>query len=348
MDKSLVTIAVDAMGGDHGVGVTVPAGIRTLQKNKSLRLILVGDQQRIKDELVKSTSDAALLARVEIKNATEVVGMDEKPSLALRNKKDSSMRVAIDLVKEGAAQACVSAGNTGALMAISRFVLKTNPHIDRPAIVFNIPTMTGHCHLLDLGANVDCDANHLYQFALMGSILSQSVDGIVSPRVGLLNIGTEEIKGNEVIKEAAELLRQNPRINYVGFVEADGIFKGEADVVACDGFAGNVALKSCEGTARMMAGFIKEELSRSIFTKIAGLVTLPIWKALKKRMDPGEYNGGTMIGLRGVVIKSHGSADEASFETALRLAAIEVEKNIPQLIDHWFVANESPPVHKLN
>jgi glycerol-3-phosphate acyltransferase PlsX len=340
MSDSWVTVAVDAMGGDHGVVVTVPASIRTLQENRNLKLILVGDRDCINAELGKCSRDAELLSRLDIKHATEVVGMDEKPSVAMRTKKDSSMRVAIDLVKADIADACVSAGNTGALMAIGRFVLKTHPKIDRPAIVFNIPTMKGHCHLLDLGANVDCEAHQLYQFALMGSILSQAVDGIASPRVGLLNIGTEEIKGNEVIKEAADLLRANPHINYIGFVEADGIFKGEADVVACDGFAGNVALKSCEGTARMFAHFIKEELSRNLYTKMSALLTLPVWKSLKKKMDPGEYNGGTMIGLRGVVIKSHGSADQAGFETALRLAAIEVEKNIPHLIDQWFTENE--------
>ena len=262
--------------------------------------------------------------------------MDEKPSVAMRNKKDSSMRVSINLVKEKVADASVSAGNTGALMAISRFVLKTPVGIDRPAIVFNIPSMTGHCHLLDLGANVDCSAEQLYQFGLMGSILSKAVDGISAPRVGLLNIGTEEIKGGDVIKGAADLLRADPQINYIGFVEADGIFEGEADVVACDGFAGNVALKACEGTARMFAQFIREGINQNLLTKLSGLTFLPVLSGLKKKLDPGEYNGGTMIGLRGVVIKSHGSADRASFATAIRLAALEVEKNIPHLIEDGF------------
>ena len=336
MNASSVVVAVDAMGGDHGVSVTVAASIDTVQADPNLRLILVGDERSIKNELGRCRNYSAVKDRIEIKHTTEVVAMDEKPSVAMRNKKDSSMRVSINLVKEKVADASVSAGNTGALMAISRFVLKTPPGIDRPAIVFNIPSMAGHCHLLDLGANVDCSAEQLYQFGLMGSILSQAVDGIPAPRVGLLNIGTEEIKGNEVIKEAADLLRADPQINYVGFIEADGIFQGEADVVACDGFAGNVALKACEGTARLFAKYIREGINQNLLTKLSGLTFLPVLNGLKKRMDPGEYNGGTMIGLRGVVIKSHGGADQASFATAIRLAALEVEKNIPRLIEDWF------------
>ena len=336
MTTDLVTIAVDIMGGDHGPSVTVPASLNCLQADSCLRLVLVGHEEAIEKELKKHSVTDSLRARFSVQHASEVVAMDEKPSAALRNKKDSSMRVAINLVKNKTADACVSAGNTGALMAVSRFVLKTHPKIDRPAIVFNIPARTGHCHVLDLGANLDCSAEQLYQFALMGSILSQAVDGIASPRVGLLNIGTEEMKGNEVIKEAALLLKEDKKINYIGFVEADGIYSGEVDVVSCDGFAGNVALKSCEGTARLFSNIIKEELSRNLFTKLAGLITLPIWKALKKKMDPGEYNGGTMIGLRGVVIKSHGSADIASFATTIRLASMEVDKNIPGLIEQWF------------
>ncbi|MBV1870088.1 MAG: phosphate acyltransferase PlsX [Gammaproteobacteria bacterium] len=336
MNASSVVIAVDVMSGDHGIAVTVPASIDMVQADPKLRLILVGDEREIKKELSQNRSYSAVKDRIEVRHTTEVVAMDEKPSVAMRNKKDSSMRVSINLVKEKVADASVSAGNTGALMAISRFVLKTPAGIDRPAIVFNIPSMTGHCHLLDLGANVDCSAEQLYQFGLMGSILSKAVDGISAPRVGLLNIGTEEIKGGDVIKSAADLLRADPQINYIGFVEADGIFEGEADVVACDGFAGNVALKSCEGTARMFAQFIREGINQNIMTKLSGLTFLPVLNGLKKRMDPGEYNGGTMIGLRGVVIKSHGSADRASFATAIRLAALEVEKNIPHLIEDGF------------
>ncbi|MBL4607402.1 MAG: phosphate acyltransferase PlsX [Pseudomonadales bacterium] len=336
MKTSSVTVAVDAMGGDHGVCVTVPASIDSARANPRLHLILVGDKSSIENELNKCRDFSAVKDRIQIKHTTEVVAMDEKPSVAMRNKKDSSMRISINLVKEKLADASVSAGNTGALMAVSRFVLKTPPGIDRPAIVFNIPSVTGHCHLLDLGANIDCSAEQLYQFALMGSILSQAVDGISAPRVGLLNIGTEETKGNEVIKEAADLLRADPRINYIGFIEADGIFRGEADVVACDGFSGNVTLKACEGTARMFSQFVKDGINRNWLTKLSGLTFLPVLLGLKKKMDPGEYNGGTMIGLRGVVIKSHGSADRASFATAIRLAALEVEKNIPHLIEDWF------------
>ncbi|MBV1871116.1 MAG: phosphate acyltransferase PlsX [Gammaproteobacteria bacterium] len=336
MNASSVVVAVDVMSGDHGIAVTVPASIDMVEADPKLRLILVGDGRSIEKELSQSRSYLAVKDRIEVRHTTEVVAMDEKPSVAMRNKKDSSMRVSINLVKEKVADASVSAGNTGALMAISRFVLKTPVGIDRPAIVFNIPSMTGHCHLLDLGANVDCSAEQLYQFGLMGSILSKAVDGISAPRVGLLNIGTEEIKGGDVIKGAADLLRADPQINYIGFVEADGIFEGEADVVACDGFAGNVALKACEGTARMFAQFIREGINQNLLTKLSGLTFLPVLSGLKKKLDPGEYNGGTMIGLRGVVIKSHGSADRASFATAIRLAALEVEKNIPHLIEDGF------------
>jgi glycerol-3-phosphate acyltransferase PlsX len=336
MSTSTVTVAVDAMGGDHGISVTVPASIDSARANPHLRLILVGDSASIEHELNKCRNYPAVKNRIDIKHTTEVVAMDEKPSSAMRNKKNSSMRVSANLVKEKVADACVSAGNTGALMAVSRFVLKTPPGIDRPAIVFNMPSMAGHCHVLDLGANLDCSAEQLYQFGLMGSILSKAVDGIPAPRVGLLNIGTEEMKGNEVIKDAADLLRADSQINYVGFVEADGIFKGEADVVACDGFSGNVALKSCEGTARMFSQLIKDGIGQNVLTKLSALTFLPILAGLKKKMDPGEYNGGTMIGLRGVVIKSHGGADRAGFATAIRLAAIEVEKNIPYLIEDWF------------
>jgi len=325
------------MGGDHGVSVSVPAARLCLKQNQNLNLILVGDERAIKSSLDQSDYSAGELRRVRIQAASEVVGMDEKPSSAMRNKKDSSMRVAVNLVKSGEADACVSAGNTGALMAISRFVLKTFKEIDRPAIIFNMPGLNGHCHLLDLGANVDCNAEQLFQFGLMGTILAKAVDGIESPRVGLLNIGEEEIKGNEAIKQAAELLSKNDSINYIGFIEGDGIYSGEADVVVCDGFVGNVALKSSEGVAKVIAQIIKEELQRNWLTKMGALITMPIWKAMAHRMDPGEYNGGTLVGLRGTVVKSHGGADVRGFSTAIRLAVIEAEKNVPALIEDWFL-----------
>ncbi|PCJ19030.1 MAG: phosphate acyltransferase [Gammaproteobacteria bacterium] len=332
-----LTIAVDAMGGDHGISVSVPAARECLKQNQNLNLILVGDERAIKSSLEHSEFSADQLRRVRVQAASEVVGMDEKPSSAMRNKKDSSMRVAVNLVKSKEADACVSAGNTGALMAISRFVLKTFKEIDRPAIVFNMPGLNGHCHLLDLGANIDCSAEQLFQFGLMGTILAKAVDGIDRPRVGLLNIGEEEIKGNEAIRQAADMFTKNDSINYIGFIEGDGIYSGEADVVVCDGFVGNVALKSSEGVAKVIGQIIKEELQRNWLTKMGALLTMPLWKAMARRMDPGEYNGGTLVGLRGTVVKSHGGADVNGFSTAIRLAVIEAEKNVPALIEEWFL-----------
>jgi len=263
-----------------------------------------------------------------IHHASQVVMMDDSPSLALRNKKDSSMRVAINLVKEGAAQACVSAGNTGALMATARFVLKTLPGIDRPAIISALPTINGHTHVLDLGANVDSSAEHLLQFAVMGSVLTKAVDNIERPTVGLLNIGEEEIKGNEQVKEAAKLLATS-NLNYIGYVEGDDIYKGTVDVVVCDGFIGNVALKTSEGLAKMISHYMKQEFKRNLFTKLAALVAMPVLKAFRSRIDPREYNGATLVGLRGIVIKSHGSADVFSFGNAIQEAVREVHKNVP-------------------
>ncbi|HEY9135698.1 MAG TPA: phosphate acyltransferase PlsX [Pseudomonadales bacterium] len=335
------TISVDAMGGDHGSCVTVPAALQSLADIPGLNIILVGDEPLLQAEIKKHKPAVDIKARVTIRHTTEVVAMDEKPSMAMRNKKDSSMRVAVNLVKEGSADACVSAGNTGALMAISRFVLKTYKNIDRPAIIFNLPTVSGHCHMLDLGANIDCTPEQLFQFGLMGSILSKAVDGNPNPSVALLNIGQEEMKGNEQIKRAAELLSAHPNINYIGYVEGNGIYQGAADVVVADGFIGNVALKTSEGLAKMIGSILKEELGRNWLTKIGAFITMPIWKAVANRMDPGEYNGGTLIGLQGTVIKSHGSADIAAFSTAIRLASIEVDKNVPALIEKWFDSGDS-------
>ena len=332
------TISDDAMGGDFGPCVTVPAALESIANHPDLNIILVGDEIVLQKEISKHKPSGDIKARLSVKHASEVVTMEDKPSVAMRNKKDSSMRVAINLVKEGVADASVSAGNTGALMAISRFVLKTHKKIDRPAIIFNLPTVSGHCHMLDLGANIDCSPEQLFQFGLMGSILSKAVDGNPAPTVALLNIGEEEVKGNEVIKQAAELLSASDDINYIGFVEGTGIYQGACDVVVADGFVGNVALKTSEGLAKMIAGILKEELQRNWLTKIGALLTMPIWKAVARRMDPGEYNGGTLIGLRGTVIKSHGSADISSFATAIKLASIEVEKDVPSLIEQWFDA----------
>jgi glycerol-3-phosphate acyltransferase PlsX len=324
-----LTLAVDAMGGDFGPRVTVPATLTILRENPHLVVILVGQESQIQPFL--KDLNPQLSARISIVHTDEMVTMDDKVAVALRNKRNSSMRLAINLVHEKKAQACVSAGNTGALMAVSRFVLKTHANIDRPAIMSALPTQTGHCHMLDLGANVDSEARHLVQFAYMGSIVAQALEGIERPTVALLNIGEEEIKGNDLIKQAHQLLKESS-LNYIGYVEGDGIFKGEADVVVCDGFVGNIALKTTEGVAKMMASFIKEEIQRNWLTKLTGVIAYPIWKGLKKRMDPGSYNGASLVGLTGIVVKSHGSADIASFAQAIRVAMKETEQDIPSLI----------------
>ena len=324
-----ISIALDAMGGDAGLEMVVPAAITALNDHPDVGIILVGDETRLAAAV--AAAGAADNQRLIIHHASQKVEMDELASSALRNKKDSSMRVALNLVKNGAADACVSAGNTGALMATSRFVLKMLPGIDRPAICTSLPSMTGHTWMLDLGANVDCDTEHLFQFALMGSVLADAVDGNREPRVGLLNIGEEEIKGNEQVKDAAQLLMATIP-NYAGFAEGDDIYKGNFDVIVCDGFVGNVSLKTSEGVAKMIAEFIKQEFSRNIFTRLAGLCAMPVLKAFKKRIDPRRYNGASLLGLRGIVIKSHGSADALAFANAIKVAVLEVRENVPERI----------------
>ncbi len=323
------TIALDVMGGDHGADVVLPAALRFLGKRSGFDLLLVGDREVIQVGLKKL--GAAEHARLRIQHASQTVEMDELPSRALRFKKDSSMRVAIDMVKEGRAQACVSAGNTGALMATARFVLKTLPGIDRPAICTSLPSISGHTWMLDLGANIDSSPEHLFQFGLMGSVLARAVDGNPQPSVGLLNIGQEEMKGSDTLREAAALLSASP-LNYIGFVEGDDVYSGKVDVVACDGFAGNISLKSTEGAAKLIYHFIRREFTRNIFTRIAGLVALPVLKAFKRQIDPRRYNGASLLGLRGSVIKSHGGADALAFSHAIEVAAVVVERNVPQLI----------------
>jgi glycerol-3-phosphate acyltransferase PlsX len=320
-----VTVAIDCMGGDHGAHVTVPAALQYLARDSGSRFILVGDQSQIQAELTRC--DPVLSPRLRVQHATEVVAMDEHPATALRSKKDSSMRVAINLVKKGDAQACVSAGNTGALMAISRFVLKTLPGIDRPAIATILPTLRGHTYVLDLGANVDCTAEHLLQFGIMGSELVAALDRAAQPTVGLLNVGAEDIKGNEVVKRAAELLRASD-LNFHGNVEGDDIYKGTTDVVVCDGFVGNVALKTSEGLAQMLGTYLREEFRRSALTRLAGLVAWPVIRRFKRRVDHRRYNGATLIGLRGVVIKSHGSADAFAFGFAIERAVEEARTGV--------------------
>jgi glycerol-3-phosphate acyltransferase PlsX len=324
-----LTIALDAMGGDHGPEVIVPAALDSAAAHPQLSLILVGDEPVLKQHL--RGAGERFGNRIAVRHASETVEMHELPSKALRNKKDSSMRVAINLVKEGTASACVSAGNTGALMAIARFVLKTIPGIDRPAIIGTVPTKAGHTHVLDLGANVDCSAEHLYQFAVMGYELVRAVEDKDQPRIGLLNIGEEEIKGNEQVKQAARLLSDS-HLNFIGYVEGDDLYSGKVDIVVTDGFVGNVALKTSEGLAKMIGQSIKDEFDKNFFTKLAGLVALPVLKAFKKRYDPRRYNGASLLGLRGIVIKSHGNADRLSFANAVDIAIKEVEKAVASRI----------------
>lgn len=322
-------IAIDAMGGDHGPQVVIPAAISALQKYDDVELILVGDEATLQAALAQQTP--ADKARLHIHHASQVVAMDESPQTALRGKKDSSMRVAINLVKAGEAAACVSAGNTGALMATARFVLKTLPGIERPAIVTALPTMKGHTYVLDLGANVDSSAEHLVQFALMGSVLAELVDGKKQPTVGLLNIGAEEIKGSERVKEAARLLSQTD-LNYIGFVEGDGLYKGEVDVLVCDGFVGNVLLKASEGVAHMIRHYLRNSFKRNLFTKMAAMVAYPVLNHFRKELDPRAYNGANFIGLQGIVIKSHGGADSFAFANAINIAVVEARKDVPSNI----------------
>ncbi|MEJ2403126.1 MAG: phosphate acyltransferase PlsX [Candidatus Thiodiazotropha sp.] len=329
-----VTISLDAMGGDIGADIVVPAALEYLKEDKQTTLILVGREEVIREKL----GNHPFGDRLRVHHASEVVAMDEVPSKALRNKKDSSMRVAINLVKSGEADACVSAGNTGALMAISRFVLKMLPNVDRPAIITALPSITGQTFMLDLGANVDCSAGHLFQFAVMGSETVSAVTDVERPTIGLLNIGQEEIKGNEQVKEAHELLL-NSSLNYVGYVEGDNIFQGGTDVIVSDGFVGNIALKSSEGVGKMIQQFMKIEFKKNILTQLAGLIALPVLRALGKRIDHRRYNGASLIGLRGIVIKSHGGADKLAFANAISIARKEIASDVPRRIEEQVKAH---------
>lgn len=325
-----ITVAVDAMGGDHGLKVVIPACVRAASNNPKLKLLLVGDQTQINTHLKRHHTINA--EQFTIVHASEVVEMDELPSQAMRNKKDSSMRVAIDLVKEGRAQACVSAGNTGALMATARFVLKTLPGIDRPAIITELPTKKGRTRVIDLGANVDSCAEHLFQFAVMGSALIQALDKKPNPSIALLNIGVEEIKGNDQVKRTAHMLAECKLMNYTGYVEGDHFYSGIVDLVVCDGFVGNVALKASEGLAKLMLDVLKESFSRNFVSKLIGLIASPSLRYLKSRMDPARYNGATLLGLNGIVIKSHGGASEFAFQHALEEAVLQIKNNVVDLV----------------
>ena len=320
-----ISIALDAMGGDAGPDVIVPAALGYLKKHKSVRLLLVGLPDKLQEALERHGGTVS--DRLEIVPAAQVVAMDEEPKAALRNKKQSSMRIAIDLVKAKKADACVSAGNTGALMATSRLALKMLRGVERPAICTFLPSETGYVCVLDLGANVNCTALNLLQFAIMGSILVSAVKHVESPTVALLNVGEEAIKGNEVVKEAGELLR-NSGLNFCGNVEGEGIFFSGYDVVVCDGFVGNVALKVIEGAAQLFAQFLRKEFERSLWTKLAGLCAIPVLRAFKRRFDPRHYNGATLLGLKGVVVKSHGSADVFSYTQAIHRAVEEVKGGV--------------------
>ena len=341
MDRR-ITIAIDAMGGDHGPAVIVPAVVGVLRSEPVLHAVLVG-RREILEPLVSSVA-AKFGDRLALHDATQMVAMDERPQDALRRKKDSSMRVAIDLVKSGVADACVSAGNTGALMATARFVLKTVPGIDRPAILARIPSRTGHTHMLDLGANADCTAEQLFQFAIMGSVVAADMNGVDRPKIGLLNIGEEETKGNEIVQQAASLLGQST-LNYIGFVEGDDIFTGEVDVVVTDGFTGNVALKTMEGVAAMLVGALRTEYTRNPLRRLGALASWPALRSVRQRFDTRTLNGASMVGLTGVVIKSHGGADQVAFGNAIRVALTEARKGAPTEISQLLAAQPTQKKH---
>ena len=323
---SAPVIAIDAMGGDFGPRNIVQASIACLIATPSLHLTLVGQSSLLEDLIARHPGVDR--SRLRVVNASEVVTMEDRPVQVLRGKPDSSMKVALGLVADGRAQACVSAGNTGALMVLSRFMLKTLPGIDRPAMIAAIPTQRGYCQLLDLGANVDCSAQNLYQFAVMGSVAAEAL-GVARPRVALLNVGTEDIKGNQQVKAAAALLQAAPGLNYIGFVEGDGLYRGEADVVVCDGFVGNILLKSSEGLATMIAGRIDTMFRKNLLSRAIGVLALPLFKRLKADLAPARHNGASLLGLQGIVVKSHGSAGVQGFQSAIQRALIEVQEDLP-------------------
>jgi glycerol-3-phosphate acyltransferase PlsX len=322
------TISLDAMSGDLGAEVVVRAAAATLEKHSDINLLLVGDQAELDDLVSRIIADTA---RLRIVHASEVVAMSEPPAEALRRKKDSSMRIAIDLIKNGEADGCVSSGNTGALMATAKFVLKTQPGIDRPAFIAELPAIGGSLHMLDLGANAQASAEQLFQFAMMGSIVRSDFQGVERPRVALLNIGSEDIKGNDTVREAAKML-QDSTLNYVGFIEGNDLFSGKADVVVTDGFTGNVALKTIEGAVDLVRHFLRQSFTRSWFSKLQAMLASSVLKRLSVEMDSRNYNGATLVGLNGIVIKSHGGADSIGFQHAIDTAIVEVRNQLPQQI----------------
>jgi glycerol-3-phosphate acyltransferase PlsX len=327
-----IKISIDCMGGDHGPSVTIPAALSFLAAEPDAELILVGLEPELRAELKKHKAEHH--SRLSVVHASEVVAMDDPLEVALRRKKDSSMRVAIELVKDGKAKACVSAGNTGALMAVSRYVLKTMAGVDRPAICSILPNQKdAPTYMLDLGANVDCEPHHLHQFAIMGSVLFSAMEGVQRPTIGLLNVGTEEIKGNEVVKATAKLLRESHErglLNFYGNVEGNDIFKGTTNIVVCDGFVGNVTLKSVEGLARFFKQVLTTEFKRNILTMAGALIATSAIKMIVKRLNPSRYNGASLIGLRGLVFKSHGGADAYSYEWAIKRAFDAAKYNVQE------------------
>jgi len=327
--SSDLTIAIDAMGGDFGPSEIIPAALFSLNKYQKLNLILVGNENILREELKKHKPLAN--PRISISHASEIVAMNESPSQALRNKKESSMRIAIELVRDGHAKACVSSGNTGALMATARFVLKMLPGIDRPAICTTLPGKNGYSHVLDLGANVDSSSEQLFQFAIMGAQLTKAIKNKTEPTIALLNIGEEDIKGNDRVKQAATLLEESS-LNYVGYIEGNNLYSGNYDVIVCDGFVGNVAIKASEGVADFLQYHVKKAFKNSIYSKFTALLALPVLKTIEQKIDPKRYNGASLLGLRGIVIKSHGGAERISFATAIDEAIIEVNNNIPERI----------------
>ncbi|WP_415884796.1 phosphate acyltransferase PlsX [Neptuniibacter sp. QD37_6] len=324
------TIAVDVMGGDFGPRVTIPATFDALARHSRLSAKLIGHSDVIQPFLNGLNPDVS--CRVDVVHAPDTISMSAKPSQTLRNGQESSMYKAIQLVEEGSAQACVSAGNTGALMVLGRYILRMLPGVDRPAIISSVPTAKGHCYLLDLGANVDCSAEHLLQFAIMGSVMTAAVENIESPRVGLLNIGQEQLKGNEQVKLASRLIQEQGGLNYVGYIEGDDLYAGNADVVVCDGFVGNIALKSSEGLARLINQKVQASFKQGLYRKFLALLARPVLSDLKKQMDPSRRNGASLLGLQGIVIKSHGSANQQCFGYALDQAVAEIEQDIPRKI----------------
>jgi len=329
----MIRLSIDAMGGDLGLEATVPAAVKVATDNPDVSLILVGDEGKIHSALEAGSAPA----NVSVHHASELVEMDDSPSFALRKKKDSSMRVAINLVNEGAADACISSGNTGALMATARFVLKTIPGIERPAICSALPKLKGFTYMLDLGANIDSRSDILFQFGMMGNILVQTLEHTDNPSVGLLNIGVEELKGNDTIKAASELFRDSD-LNYQGFVEPDEIYLGDTDLVVCDGFIGNIALKASEAVAQMILSVVRDEFTRNAYSKGAALVSKPVLNSIKDRLDHRRYNGASLLGLRGSVVKSHGGSDAYAFENAIGVALEEVRQDLVARIENSFIA----------